>query len=247
MGSPREEVTFLELKTHVRKFTGDRLASNQIQSQDIVLGTLINEIVVPDLVGRHDWFFKQAMETSPLAINTYTFQMPPTLQGIELLILLAGTLSVTGEIIHRQPTTFFANFPDPSLYVKGIPAFYTWVNRQVWLNCPTQAAWNVRMLSLRRFDKLVQDGDIPTWMDDDRHMLLVMGATGLVYQIVEDSKNAAVWLKLYEQGVEAWWLNTPGKSDENVALGRFDPTEQTRRMIGRLGQYWTDPRVMHNP
>ena len=235
-------MTYLEMKNLVRKLTADRLSSNQVMDQDTFLGIAFNEVIIPDFVGRHNWFFKETMVTASLPQSTYVLQMPDTLQNIELFILHTGALGTTKPLTYQTPKNFFRDTPDPALESSGFPTCYTWVNREVWLNIPTSAAWNMRVFGLTRFGKLVEATDTPTWLDADKHITLVHGVTGFVFQTIEDSKNSQIWFNIYEQGVKSYWDESEHKKDLNAHLGRFRATEPSV-----TGAYWLNPFVEKSP
>jgi hypothetical protein len=229
-------VTFRELKDQIRKFSGDRLPGSQVMTQDAFLGAIINDAVIPDLVGRHDWSWKESVETASFSAGDFRIQMPSTLQDVKVLILHTGSIGTTRRLEHMTPLKFFESWPDPNLEAQAYPTHYTWVNREIWLNYPLNGAWSLRMLGLKRFARMTADGDTPSWLDDDKHMLLVYAGTGFVYQSIEDRDNAAVWFKLYENGVEQWWREDQMK--EPVYLGKFEPQGR-----GPVGEYWKSPFI----
>jgi len=235
-------VNFLDLKTQVRKIIADRLAGDTIYTQDVYLGHVLNEASIPDLVGRHDWTWKEHVQTAPMAQGTYKLQMPSTLKDVRTLILMTGARGTTRPLVHKFPATFFESFADPSLQASTFPRIYTWVNREIWFDCPTAAAWSLRMVGLLRPNKLVNASDSPDFLDDDRHMLLVYHAAGFVFSVLEDSKNSLIWMKLYEAGVESWWSDHLKQSDREVVLGKF-LGEQS--IYGT--EYWRDANVGRAP
>lgn len=232
-------MTFREIKDLIRKITADRMSSNQVLTQEVFLGGIVNDAVIPDLVGRRDWSWKERMETASLSINTFKIQMLTTLQDIKLLILHTGVQGTTRELKYKTPPVFFKAYPDPGLITSALPTYYTMINREVWFDAPINGAYSLRMLGLRRFDKLVNDADTPTWLDDDKHMLLVYGGAGMVYATIEDQTNTQIWFKLYENSVEQWWGQDQKK--QPVHLGAFKTPSRS------LGEYWKSPFILEVP
>jgi len=204
-----------------RKLTNDRLASGQMMSQEDFLRTLLNETVVPDFVGRKKWFFKNQVATSQAPLGTHILQFPQSLQDVKLLILHTGTQGTTKKLTRMPMVEFFDVHPDPSQEARGYPESYTWVNRQVWFDKPMGGDYNIRMIGLLRPNKLINEADTPFWLDEDKHMLLVYGLAGFVYQSVEDSKNSQVWFNIYEQGVDTYWKESENQLDIKASLGKF--------------------------
>jgi hypothetical protein len=233
-----------DMKTLVRKLTSNRLASGQIIDQDTFLGLVFNEMTIPDFVGRHDWFFKEILATSQMPANTYVLQLPTTLQDISVVILDTMVQGTTRVIDYLDQTEFFNKYPSPVLDNSGFPAYYTYVNREIWFDRPTNADWNLRIIGLQRFPKLVLDSDSPSWLDDDKHMLLVYCSAGFVYQTFEDAKNAQIWLKIYEDGTEKYWGESERKRDAHTGLGKF--LNNNPNLVS-TGQYWTNPFIMRDP
>lgn len=235
-------MNFGELKTLVRKITGDRLASNQVMDQDVFLGVAFNDVIIPEMNGRHDWFFKESMVTTLVPAATYVIQMPSNLENVGVLILHTGAIGTTRPLTHMPQRAFFEQFTDPSLESASFPAYYTWVNREIWFDRPTSAQWNVRIIGYTRFPRLVEDSDVPTWLDDSRHILLAYGVAGFCYQTFEDSKNSQVWFNIYEQGVTQYWNVTEGKRDANSKLGQYAADN-----IPSPGAYWANPFIIKDP
>jgi hypothetical protein len=233
-----------DMKLLVKKLTSNRLASSQIIDQDTFLGLVFNEMTIPDFVGRHDWFFKEIMETSQMPALTYVLQFPTTLQDISVVILDTMVYGTTKTLDYIDQSSFYSKYPSPQLEASGYPAYYTYINRELWLDRPTSANWNLRIIGLQRFPKLVLDSDSPTWLDDDKHMLLVYCTAGFVYQTFEDAKNAQIWLKIYEDGTEKYWTESERKRDAHTALGKFLSNNPD---LVSTGQYWLNPFVMRNP
>jgi hypothetical protein len=204
-----------------RKFSNDRLASGQLMSQEDFLRIILNESVVPDFVGRKDWFFKEQLVTTQILTDTYVLQMPKTLQDVAVLILHTGELGTTKKLTFKDYGEFLRLFPDPLLITRGFPDFYTYVNKQVWFDRPVDEDYNIRMLGLLRPGKLLVNSDVPDWLDEDKHMLLVYGLVGFLYLSVEDTKNSQVWFNIYEQGVETFWKESESRKDGDKRLGKF--------------------------
>src|SRR5262245_51800842 len=151
-------LTLCEIKSHIRKFIGDRLSSNQIFTQDEYLTSVVNDMVIPDLVGRHPWSWKYTMETGVIAANKWKFQLPATYQNLALLVFHSGDIANTYKILYRDPQTFFRDYPDPSLETTGKPLLFTKLNKEIWLNRPLDQQYNLRALAYRTFPRVDEDG-----------------------------------------------------------------------------------------
>lgn len=231
-----------DMKTRVKKLIGNRLGSNQVMTQDEWLETVFNDFIIPDFVGRHDWYFKETMLTGQQALGTYVFDVPDVIEDISLLILMTGSIGTTRPMEYMTQKEFFDQFPDPSQEASNFPSVYTWVNRQVWLNCPISDSFSFRMIGFTRYPRLVNDSDVPVWLRDDKHALLIYGATGFCFQTFEDAKNSQIWFNIFESGVETFWKTSEAKRDANDKLGNFKPL-----LSGRMGAYWENPFVRKDP
>jgi hypothetical protein len=142
---------------------------------------------------------------------------------------------------------FFEMYPDPPIEPANFPAMYTWVNRVVWFNCPSSADIGLRMVGMRRFPRLVLDSDVPHWMDEDRHMLLVYGVSGYCFWLMEDTNMGKLWTDLFDQGVGEWWQQTQSQMDRDFHLGAYQPPSAYGPAAPMLAQYWTNPFVIRAP
>jgi len=209
----------------VRKITKDRLASDRIIPQEEYIPMVINESIIPDFIGRKNWFFKTQVVTSQAPRGTYILQMPQNLQNVKLVIMHTGDLGTTQKLTYMRPADFFDYVPDPAIETEGFWFHYTWVNRQIWFDRPLLANYACRLIGLLRPPRLVNSSDVPEWLDEDKHNLLVYGAAGFIYTGMEDTKNGQVWFNVYEQGVKTFWDESEAKIDADVHLGKFLPQD----------------------
>src|SRR5262245_53428332 len=100
-------MNFGKIKEHIRKIIADRLASSQVFTQDEYLHAVVNEVVMPDIVGRYDWFWKEVMETTPLPVGTYQILFPESVQDLRALILMTGSLGTTLPLKYMPTKEFF--------------------------------------------------------------------------------------------------------------------------------------------
>jgi hypothetical protein len=238
-------LTFEQIKDLVRKNFGDRLSSNQIFSQDEFLGFVVNDMTIPDLVGRNNWTWKYLVITGQVQANVVTMQYPDDMQDLGLIIWLTGNLSTTYKLLYKTPQQFFEEFPDPSIIPSYRPVCYTKLRRQIWFNCPVDVLTNVRLIGYKRFVRLQALSDTPDWLDEDRHMVLVYGSTGMAYLTIEDKTNAQPWLNLYESTVKQMIEKDTISEAELVTAGKFKPDTGPEGAV--LGDYWTNPFIFKSP
>jgi len=236
-------VNLADLKKQVRKIIGDRLAGDQVFTQDVYITSVLNEASIPELVGAHDWTWKEHVQTAPLGTGTFKIQMPSQIKDVRLAILMTGARGTTRPLDHKFPANFFTFWPDPSLEPPNYPDCYTWANREIWFNCPTAASYSLRIVGLLKPDSLVDDADSPDFLDSDRHMLLAYHASGFIFSVMEDSKNSLIWSKLYEAGLENFWQEHNKQSDRTVTLGRYTPGQDPSYST----EYWRDANVRYAP
>ena len=218
-------MTLSDMIRFVRKITKDRLASDRVISQEEYIPMVLNESIIPDFIGRHPWFFKTQVVTSQAPKGTYMLQMPQTLQDVRLAIMHTGELGTTRKLKFQPMQQFFDYIPDPAIETEGFWEWYTWTNRQIWFDRPLLANYAARFVGLLRPNRLVNMSDVPEWLDEDKHMLLVYGACGFIYTAMEDTKNGQVWFNVYEQGVKTYWDESENKQDADIHLGKFLPQE----------------------
>lgn len=240
-------MNFGDLKLHVRKAIADRLSNNAVLSQDDFLIAAFNDMVIPRLVGIRPWFFKEFTETTPLYAGHYQMQFPEDLQDLHQLTLITGDRGTTYVLPYFPMRNFFEMYPDPPIEPSNYPAMYTWVNRVAWFNCPIHTDAGLRMVGQRRFQRLVMDSDVPHWMDEDKHMLLVYGVTGYCFALMEDTNMAKLWTDLFDRGVTEWWAATQLQHDRDYRLGRYEPPSAYGAAGPMLAQYWTNPFVIRAP
>lgn len=240
-------MNFGDLKLHVRKAIADRLTSNQVMSQDDFLIAAFNDVIIPRLVGMRPWFFKEFTETSPLRMGVYQLQFPSDLQNLHHLSLITGDRGTTYVLPYVPMRNFFESYPDPAIEPANFPALYTWINRVVWFNCPASTDLGLRMVGMRRFERLVLDSDTPGWLDEDRQMLLVYGVVGYCFWLMEDMNMGKLWTDLFDKGVSEWWMQTQQQQDRDFALGAYQPPSAYGPAAPMLAQYWTNPFVIRAP
>jgi len=238
-------LTFEEIKELTRKCFGDRLSSNQIFTQDEFLSFIVNDMTIPDLVGRENWTWKYKVITGQVLAGKYVIEYPSDVQDIALVIWLTGNLGTTYVIPFKPSNEFFPLFPDPSLYPTNRPAYYTKLERQLWFDCPVDVNTNIRLLCYKRYPRLTLSSDVPSWLDEDRHMVLVYGSVGMAYLTIEDKANAQPWLNLYESTVKQMKEKDQRSEGEPIFAGRFMPPIGPEGL--GLGDYWANPFIFRSP
>lgn len=238
-------LTLDQMRALIRKNIGDRLSSNTIITQDDYLAYCINDMTVPDLVGRHDWTWKYSVQTGQIDANQYVMRYPNTIQDIAVVLYLTGNLTTTKKLDFKTPLKFFEDYPDPSLFPQWMPSYYTKIKRDLWFNCPIDVATNIRLIGYTKFAKLSLPTESPDWLDEDRHMVLVYGATGMAFLAIEDKTNSQPWLNLYESTVKQMWEQDQAVEAELITAGAFKPGDSPDMRV--MGEYWKSPFILRSP